>query len=93
MLKSPEEMARPRVTAGLIWASELPQAMAVKTAAITAKANPVVMTIQPEPYAFDFLRSTPATTPLPSNTRTSVPINSPKNGLCMWVENLSDPAD
>ena len=65
------------VTAGFRNASLLPQAIAVNTPHITAKAHPAVITIQPEFSAFDFFSSTPATTPSPSSTSTSVPMNSP----------------
>src|SRR5258708_6084829 len=75
----PDETAEPSVTAGFKWASLLPQAMEVKTPAITANAQPVVITIQPEPSDFDRFSRTPATTPSPSSTKTNVPINSPKN--------------
>src|SRR6516162_5861856 len=59
--------------------------MAVKTPHITAKAQPAVMTIQPEFSALDFLRSTAATTPSPNKTSTSVPMNSPNQGESMPV--------
>ena len=58
-------MATASVTAGLMCAPGLPQAIAVKIPAITARPHPVVMTIQPEPSPFDFLRRTLATTPSP----------------------------
>src|SRR5688572_24199436 len=47
----------------------------------TARAQPIVMTIQPELFPFVPLRSTLATTPSPSKTSNAVPINSPKNGF------------
>jgi len=58
----------------------LPQAIAANTPAITANAQPVVITIQPEPSAFERFKTTPATTPSPNKINTKVPINSPKNG-------------
>src|SRR5580692_11403434 len=61
----------PIVPAGLRCASLLPQAIAVNTPAITA------ITIQPAPSAFDRLRNTFATTPLPNSINMSVPMNSP----------------
>src|SRR5579864_1345394 len=70
-------MAKPRVTAGLMWASGLPQAIAAKTPAITATPHPVEMTIHPPPWPLDFVKSTLATVPFPSRTRTRVPMNSP----------------
>src|SRR6267378_6084929 len=76
---SPEETAKPIVTAGFRCASPLPQAIAVNTPAITANAQPLVITIQPAPSAFERLSKTFATTPSPSNTRMSVPMNSPKH--------------
>src|SRR5208283_5709490 len=45
--------AKPRVTAGLICAPGLPQAMAVNTPHMTASAHPVLMTSQPEFSALD----------------------------------------
>src|SRR5271165_3361647 len=74
-------MATPRVTAGLICALGLPQAIAVNTPHITAKAHPAVMTSQPEFSALDFLRRTAATTPSPSRMSTRVPMNSPNQGV------------
>src|SRR5271154_5980231 len=68
------------VTAGFRCAPGLPQAIAVKTPHITAKAHAEVMTIQPAFSAFVFLRSTLATTPSPSRIRTMVPRNSPSQG-------------
>src|SRR5262250_1255726 len=73
-------MANPRVTAGLMKASLLPQAMAANTPPTTAKAQPAVITIQPPPSAFDRFKSTHATTPSPSKISTRVPINSPRIG-------------
>src|SRR6516162_6415189 len=72
-------MANPRVTAGLMKASRLPQAIAVNTPAITANAHPLVITIQPAPSAFERFSRTLATTPSPSRIKTSVPMNSPKH--------------
>src|SRR5215469_1263118 len=72
-------MANPRVTAGLMKASLLPHATAVNTPAITANAQPLVITIQPAPSAFERFNKTFATTPSPSNIKTSVPMNSPKH--------------
>src|SRR6516165_11690954 len=72
-------MANPRVTAGLMKASLLPQAIAVNTPAITANAQPLVITIQPAPSAFERFSKTFATTPSPNKTSMSVPTNSPKH--------------
>ena len=77
--KSPVLTATPSVTAGFRCASGLPHAIAVKTPVITAKAHPVVITIQPAPSALLRLSSTLATTPLPIRMRIIVPMNSPKN--------------
>src|SRR4051812_26617389 len=49
----------------------------------TARAQPRVMTIQPELFPLVPLRSTLATTPSPKRTSKAVPINSPKNGFMM----------
>src|ERR1035441_7582899 len=75
LLKSPERIAAPRVTAGFRWPSP-PQAIAVNTPAITATAHPVEITIHPAPSALDFLSRTLATTPLPRRINTMVPMNS-----------------
>src|ERR1043166_4764632 len=64
------------VTAGFRCAALLPQAIAVKTPAITANAQPAVITIHPLPSAFDRFSTTPATTPSPSKTSIMVPRNS-----------------
>src|SRR2546423_5992631 len=61
-------------------ASLLPQAMAVKTPAITAKAHPAVITIQPLASPLERLSSTPATTPSPRRINIIVPRNSPRIG-------------
>src|SRR5690348_4910157 len=66
-------------------ASRLPQATAVNTPAMTAKAQPLVITIQPAPSALVRLRSTLATTPFPNRIRTMVPMNSPSNGEAMLI--------
>src|ERR1039458_7834915 len=71
-------MAKARVTAGLMCASGLPQAMAVKTPVITAKAHPAVMASQPVPSALLRLSNMLATAPLPMRMRIIVPMNSPK---------------
>src|SRR5438132_1159818 len=71
------------VTAGFKCASLLPHAIDVNTPAITANAQPAVMTIHPLPSAFVPLSSTPATTPLPRRIRTIVPRNSPSSGDVM----------
>jgi hypothetical protein len=71
------------VTAGFRCASLLPQAIAVNTPAITANAQPLAITIQPAPSAFDRLSKTFATTPLPSSMSMSVPMNSPKHFVSM----------
>ena len=57
--------------------------MAVKTPAITAKAQPAVMTIQPLSWAFECFKTTAATTPSPSKIKIIVPRNSPSRGECM----------
>src|SRR5271156_4664378 len=72
--------AEAKVTAGLMWASWLPQAKAVKIPAMAAKPHPVEMAIQPAPSALERLRTAPAMTPLPSVTKTMVPMNSPTTG-------------
>src|SRR5215469_15684576 len=72
-------MAKPKVTAGLRCASLLPQAIDTNTPAITANAQPLVMTIQPAPSAFERFSRTPATTPSPNRISISVPMNSPKH--------------
>jgi len=43
------------------------------------------MADQPAPSAFECLRRTPATTPLPISMRTAVPMNSPKNLALMFM--------
>ena len=75
--------AEASVTAGLMFASWLPQARAVKIPAMAAKPHPVEITIHPPPSALDRLRTTSAITPLPSTTKTIVPINSPAIGECI----------
>src|ERR1017187_2747918 len=72
-------MAKARVTAGLMCASGLPQAMAVKTPVITAKAHPAVMASQPVPSALLRLSNMLATAPLPMRMRISVTRDAPKN--------------
>src|SRR5580704_11456823 len=57
--------------------------MAVNTPAITAKAQPLVITIHPAPSALERFNNTFATTPSPSRISTSVPINSPKHFASM----------
>src|ERR1700740_2665430 len=79
LAKWPLITAKPMVTAGFRCASLLPQAIAVNTPAITANAQPLAITIQPAPSAFDRLSNTFATTPLPSSISMSVPMNSPKH--------------
>src|SRR6516165_6231123 len=59
--------------------------MAANTPTITARAQPAVMTIHPDDSAFERLSSTPATTPLPSRIRISVPMNSPKKGVVICL--------
>src|SRR6476469_162117 len=66
-------------TAGFSQAPGAPKAWATKTPTMTAKHQPVVMTIQPAFCAFDLLSRTPATTPSPSRMRNSVPRSSPQN--------------
>src|SRR6185437_3592397 len=83
--KSPLETAAARVTAGLMLAPGLPKACATITPQSTASAHPVVITIQPESAAYDLRSVTPAFTPLPSSTSTSVPMNSPHHTECMNV--------
>src|SRR5579863_10017838 len=85
LVQSPDARANPKVIAGLRCAALLPQAAAVKTPAITANAQPPVITIHPPPSAFDPFRSTPATTPFPNRTRMSVPMNSPSRISCMAI--------
>ena len=58
---------------------EITKTIDVKMPVITAKAQPVVMTIQPAPSALLPLSRTLATTPLPIRMRIRVPMNSPKN--------------
>jgi hypothetical protein len=48
--QSPEATAKPIVTAGFKCAAVPPQAIAVKTPAMTANAQPAVITIQPAPF-------------------------------------------
>src|SRR5580698_2060038 len=69
--------------AGFRFAPELPKACATSTPHSTASAHPVAITIQPESAAYDLRNVTPAFTPLPSSTRTSVPINSPNQIECI----------
>src|ERR1022692_2514078 len=76
--KSPVFTANAKVTAGLMFAAGLPQAMAVNTPVITAKAHPVVMASQPVPSALLRLSNMLATAPLPIRMRIIVPMNSPK---------------
>src|SRR5689334_10961434 len=75
--QSPDATAKPTVTAGFRCAAVLPQAIAVKTPAMTANAQPAVIAIQPAPPALDLFRTTPATTPFPSRIKIQVPKNSP----------------
>src|SRR5687767_10702321 len=56
----------------------------------TASAQPVVITIQPAPCAFDRASSTPATTPLPSRMRSAVPTISATNGDMALSSGLGD---
>src|SRR5262249_45127195 len=81
---SPVDTAKPIVTAGFRCASLLPKAIAVNTPAMTAKAQPLAITIQPAPSAFERLSNTFATTPSPRNMSTSVPMNSPKHFASIW---------
>src|SRR5260370_34952304 len=60
---SPDETAKPIVTAGLRSASLLPQAIAVNTPAKNSNAQPLVMTNQPAPSALQRLDYTFASTP------------------------------
>src|SRR4030095_16835906 len=78
--QSPDAVAKPTVTAGFKCAALLPQAAAVNMPAMTANAQPAVITIQPPPAALDLFRTTFATTPFPSRIKTSVPKNSPSIG-------------
>ncbi len=50
------------------------------TPTVTASAQPVVMTIQPEFWPLDLLRRTLATTPSPRRTRMAVPKSSARKG-------------
>src|SRR6185437_3117589 len=61
----------------------LPNACATSTPHNTASAQPVVTTIQPESVANDLRKFTAALAPVPSSTRTSVPINSPIHTECI----------
>ena len=63
-----------------MWASLLPHARAVKIPAMAAIAQPVDIEIHPPPSPLERERTTSAITPLPSRTRTRVPINSPNMG-------------
>ena len=60
------------VTAGLRCPGP-PKATEVKTPIITAKPQPVAMTIQPAFWAFDLCSKTAATTPSPKRTNIIVP--------------------
>src|SRR5215469_14348364 len=79
-----ERIATAKVIAGLMCAPGLPQATAVQMPATTARPHAVAITIQPEFSPLDFLSRTFATTPSPSRTKTSVPMNSPRNGPCIF---------
>ncbi len=86
-LASPADL--PEVAEGMRWAAPvarpgLPQAIAVNTPHMTARAHPVVMTSHPEFSALLLWRRTPALTPLPRRIRTKVPLNSPNQGVSMW---------
>src|SRR5580698_5276415 len=63
-------------------------ANAVNTPAMTAKHQPVVMTIHPDFSPFVCRNTTFATTPLPSNIMIIVPRNSPRNAECMLSPSL-----
>src|SRR5215469_18476340 len=78
-----ERIATAKVIAGLMCAPGLPQATAVHMPATTARPQAVAITIQPEFSPLDFLSRTFATTPSPSRIKTSVPMNSPRNGPCI----------
>ena len=69
--------------AGFRLAPGLPKACATSTPHSTAIAQPAVITIQPESAAYDLRSVTPAFTPLPNSTRTSVPRNSPNQTECI----------
>src|ERR1700688_4768511 len=71
-----------------MWASLLPHAIATKTADITANAQPLVMTIHPEPCALECLSKTLATQPFPSKIKTRVPMNSPSSGEVISICSL-----
>src|SRR5580698_968781 len=58
-------------------------ANAVNTPAMTAKHQPVVITIQPDFSPLVCRNTTFATTPLPSRIMIIVPRNSPRNAECM----------
>src|ERR1035441_7039334 len=75
--------AAAREMAGLRCAPGLPKACATRTPQSTPSAQPVVITIQPASAAYDLRSVTPAHTPVPSSTRTSVPINSPNQTECI----------
>src|SRR5215510_3812400 len=54
------------------------------TAMVTANAQPVVITIQPELLPLVWLRTTFATTPSPRTIRRAVPRNSATRGDMAW---------
>jgi hypothetical protein len=83
--KLPLATATPKVTAGFMCASLLPQAKAVKIPAMAAMAQPVDIEIHPPPSALERDKTTSAITPLPSKTSTMVPINSPNIGESIRV--------
>src|SRR5215210_4563121 len=68
--------ANPMVTAGLRCAPLIGPTH--HTATNTAMPQPNVITIQPDPLPLVFGSTTFATTPLPSNTKSAVPMNSAK---------------
>src|SRR5690606_13326103 len=72
-------LARPRVTAGCRWAPLM--SPTAYTPMATARAHPVVMTIQPAFWPLDRASRTLATTPSPSRMRIMVPMSSPIKGL------------
>ena len=77
--------ANPIVKAGFKCAPLIDPTAYAATA--TAKPHPIVITIQPESFANDFFKLTPAQTPPPSTINNAVPINSPKNADIVSLHN------
>lgn len=84
--------ASPRVTAGFRWAPLT--ALVQYTAIVTAKAQPAVITIQPELLPLVCRKSTTfATTPSPKSTSRAVPISSAENGVMSILEEQGSPSN